>query len=206
MRSNSALAEPVDIDHSAVVTTHNVQHQATVVATALPSELGWIAVAARGRALVRLVFGQASAAAALAEIERQQGASLEVLDSREFDAILPGLAASLQAYAAGRNEDFADVPIDVGPQTPFQRRVVAQCRRVAYGQTLTYAQLADRAGSPRAARAVGNVMASNPLPLVVPCHRIVAADGGLGGYSAPGGTRLKLRLLETESRRRQPAR
>ena len=76
-----------------------------------------------------------------------------------------------------------------------------QCRRIPYGRTMSYAELAAKAGSPNAARAVGNCMAGNRIPLIVPCHRVVCSDGRLGSYSAPGGTRMKRRLLDLESKK-----
>ena len=91
--------------------------------------------------------------------------------------------------------------VELDHLAPFARRVVELCRRIPYGQTLTYGELAAQAGSPRAARAVGNVMRTNRCPLVVPCHRVVPSGSGLGGYSAPGGVRAKLRLLELEGNR-----
>jgi methylated-DNA-[protein]-cysteine S-methyltransferase len=90
------------------------------------------------------------------------------------------------------------VRVDLAWTTGFQRQVFAACRRIAYGQTATYAHIADRIGHPGAARAVGNCMAANRCPLIVPCHRIVGSAGRLGGYSAPGGIRLKQRILELE--------
>jgi O-6-methylguanine DNA methyltransferase len=114
------------------------------------------------------------------------------------------LVRRLQLFAAGAAEDFSDVPIDLGPQTKFQQRVVDFCRAIPTGKTMTYSELAEAAGSPRAARAVGNCMAHNPLPLIVPCHRVVAASGGTGGYSAGEGIRMKLRLLEMEALHGKP--
>ncbi len=76
---------------------------------------------------------------------------------------------------------------------------MAACRRIPWGQTRSYAQLAAVAGRPGAARAVGSVMAKNRVPLVVPCHRVIASSGQLGGYSAPQGLSLKRRLLAMES-------
>lgn len=157
-----------------------------------PSALGWMAVVGQDRWLKRLSFGHASAEAALAAL------SPWPVETARPGRWNQGLVERLQAYAAGAREDFLDVALDLGPQGEFQRRVVDRCRRIAYGMTLTYRALASASGSPRAARAVGNVMASNPVPLVVPCHRVVAS-AGLGGYSAGEGTRLKLRLLEMEA-------
>lgn len=158
-----------------------------------PSTLGWMALAgAKGR-LAQLTFGHASPDAALAALDPAWTHAARV------GPWSPRLAARLKAFAEGARDDFRDVELALRLQTPFQQRVVDCCRRIAYGTTLTYSQLAAQAGSPRAARAVGNVMASNPVPLIVPCHRVVGAGGGLGGYSAGEGIRLKLRLLELES-------
>ncbi|MDD3118215.1 MAG: MGMT family protein [Victivallales bacterium] len=86
---------------------------------------------------------------------------------------------------------------DLSPLTPFQRRILSVLRReVPAGQVVSYGRLAVLAGAPRAARAVGQVMHRNPLPLVFPCHRVVAAAGGIGGFQ--GGTGLKRRLLAAE--------
>ena len=111
----------------------------------------------------------------------------------------------LQAYAAGVAEDFSDVVIDMDSVTPFQRRVVQACRAIPYGETRTYGELAAAVGVPQAARAVGNVMAANRTPLIVPCHRVITSSGVLGRYSAGEGTRTKLRLIETEAQARVPA-
>ena len=82
--------------------------------------------------------------------------------------------------------------------TPFQRSVLLECARIPRGQTVTYAQLARRIGKPRAARAVGNALAINPLAPLIPCHRVVKGDGSLGGYSAKGGKKAKKKLLARE--------
>ena len=108
------------------------------------------------------------------------------------------LAERLQAYADGRRDQFLDIPVALSDATPFQRQVLQQCRRIRYGQTITYGQLAAKAGYPQAARAVGGVMARNRVPLVIPCHRVVGSSGTLRGYSGCGGTAMKRRLLELE--------
>jgi O-6-methylguanine DNA methyltransferase len=110
------------------------------------------------------------------------------------------LRRRLQAFAAGKPDALGDIPIDLGRLSEFQRQVLKQCRRIPYGRTLSYAELAAKAGFPRAARAVGNCMAANRIPLIVPCHRVVRSDGRLGAYSASGGTAMKRRLLALESR------
>jgi len=158
-----------------------------------PTELGWMAIFGTGRVIRRLTLGHASAKAARKAIEKAEGQSLALGNWN------PSLADRLQAYAAGKCEDFRDVPLDLDSLRAFQRAVYRQCRNIPPGKTCTYGELAARAGYPRAARAVGNCMASNPLPLVIPCHRIVPSNGGLGGYSGPGATRLKRRLLTLEA-------
>ena len=109
------------------------------------------------------------------------------------------LIGRIRAYASGTVDDFRDVQVDPGPQTEFQSRVVQACRNIPYGATVTYGELAFQAGSPNAARAVGNCMANNRTALLIPCHRVVGANGQLGGFSAAGGTDLKQRLLDIEA-------
>lgn len=109
------------------------------------------------------------------------------------------VADLLEGYARGESVDFTDVELDVRHLTPFRVRVMGACRSIEYGRTMTYAGLAASAGSPNAYRAVGSTMASNRWPLVVPCHRVVRSDGGLGGYSTPRGVALKKTLLALEA-------
>jgi len=106
-------------------------------------------------------------------------------------------ADRIRRHLAGEPVTYDDLP-RVVPSRPFEARVHAALARVRWGETITYGELAERAGSPGAARAVGAVMARNPLPLVIPCHRVLPAGGGLGGFSAPGGTATKFRLLHLE--------
>jgi methylated-DNA-[protein]-cysteine S-methyltransferase len=94
-------------------------------------------------------------------------------------------------------------PLDLGAATPLARAVYAALARTAAGNVLTYGGLARRIGRPRAARAVGRILGRNPVPLVIPCHRVVRAGGGLGGFSCPGGLRLKRRLLDFEAEARR---
>jgi methylated-DNA-[protein]-cysteine S-methyltransferase len=102
-------------------------------------------------------------------------------------------------YADGEPEDLRDVPLALDHLSTFQRRVVKACRAIPLGERRTYGQLAAAAGSPGAARAVGTVMATNRVPLIVPCHRVVASGGKLGGFSSPQGLAMKRRLLELET-------
>ncbi len=158
-----------------------------------PSQLGWMAVAMTGKTVRQLTFGHPTAAAARAAI------APAFLARTTPGSRKSPLALRLQAYAKGIRDDFRDIPVDPGPSTEFQRRVLNQCRKVGYGKTISYAELAAKAGYPRAARAVGNCMAANRIPLIVPCHRVVCSNGQLGSYSAPGGVRMKRQLLMREA-------
>jgi len=161
--------------------------------TAFRTPLGWMVILGHGMVLKQVTFGHPSRQAAIEAMDPELARRACHADWN------PGLVGRLQAYASGRRDDFLDIEVDPGRSTDFQRCVLDCCRRIPFGTTITYSELAARAGRQGAARAVGNCMAGNRIPLVIPCHRIVAANGKLGGYSAPGGIDLKLRLLEMEA-------
>jgi len=183
-----------------------------ICAVAFPTRLGWMGLLTRGPVVVRLTIGHRSRTTAQKAIDAElhdEAAQWASATEEEQSAALPDesaaeslcelLIARLRAYAAGEVVDFQDVAVEIGSLSRFRRRVVYHCRRIAYGRTATYGQLARLAGSPCAARAVGRVMASNRLPIIVPCHRVVAAGGSLGGFTAPGGVELKQRMLALEA-------
>ena len=160
---------------------------------AFASKLGWMAIVGSGDTLLALTFGHVSAKAAIAALPPEL--PIDVKSGRWN----PPIVRRLQRYAAGKIVDFSDVPVDPGPLTPFERRVIQRCRAVPYGVTTTYARLASDAGHPRAARAVGNCMAANRLPLVIPCHRVVPSGAGLGGYSGAQGVKTKRQLIDMDA-------
>ncbi|KAB2847882.1 MAG: methylated-DNA--[protein]-cysteine S-methyltransferase [Hyphomicrobiaceae bacterium] len=125
-------------------------------------------------------------------------------DHRMPAAILPDwvadLVGALKRYAEGSREEFADVPLDLEGMGEFRRRIYEATRRVGYGELVSYGELARRLEEPGAARAVGQAMAQNPLPIVIPCHRVVGSAGKPGGFSAHGGLAAKERLLALEGR------
>jgi methylated-DNA-[protein]-cysteine S-methyltransferase len=106
------------------------------------------------------------------------------------------------ALLDGDRRDLIDIPLDFDDSVPeFHRRVYEVARTIGPGRTLSYGEIAARVGEPDAARAVGQALGRNPIPIIVPCHRVLAANGGTGGFSAPGGTATKLQLLAIEGAR-----
>ncbi len=115
----------------------------------------------------------------------------------ETNSILPRLCQQVIKYFSGSTVRFS-TPLDLSHLTPFRGEVIKACQQIPYGQTASYADLARAAGSPQAARAVGSTMANNPLPLIVPCHRVLCSNGTIGGFSSPNGVREKKKLLQLE--------
>jgi AraC family transcriptional regulator of adaptative response/methylated-DNA-[protein]-cysteine methyltransferase len=153
--------------------------------------LGYVLVAATDQGVCAVKLG--------ADAQR-----LKRLLAEEFNAAdlaeqrLPEIEEKVRAFVAGEG-GLARVPLDIRG-TVFQRRVWAELRRIPRGETRTYSEIARAIGAPAAVRAVGSACGANPVALVVPCHRAVRADGGLGGYA--WGLPVKKRLLETEKRRK----
>jgi methylated-DNA-[protein]-cysteine S-methyltransferase len=113
--------------------------------------------------------------------------------------------AAARRYFGGAKTDFADLKLDLGEQPAFFVRIYAAARQIGWGHTTTYGALAKELGAgPEAARDVGQAMASNPVPLIIPCHRVLAAGGKLGGFSAPGGASAKRRMLALEGIELEP--
>ena len=114
----------------------------------------------------------------------------------------PAIAAALAAaqhYFSGEKTDFSAVPLDLSKQGDFFQKIYAALRRVGWGETTTYGALAKQFGDDwEIARDVGQAMAKNPIPLIIPCHRVLAAGGKVGGFSAPGGAATKAMMLTLE--------
>ena len=177
--------------------------------SAFKTDLGWFGVAWEGTHLAQLTFAhaqQSDVKSALSQVATsairkpaqlgKKRALTQVLKPTDSQR---DLIDRLTDYASGACVSFDDVQLRIDGTTTFQRSVLDKCRRIPWGQTKTYGQLAADAGSPRAARAAGSVMASNRFPIIIPCHRVIASGQKLGGFSAPGGIGLKQRLLNLES-------
>lgn len=123
-------------------------------------------------------------------------------EEREPPPAIAEAIVRVRALLAGERDDLMSVELDLDGIGEFHRRVYAAARAIQPGETLTYGELAKRLGDPGAARAVGQALGANPFPIIVPCHRILAASGKTGGFSAPGGATTKMRMLTIE--RAQP--
>ena len=157
----------------------------------LVSDFGAVAVVARGECLCRVCFAVTPDAAAAAVKRFCPGAE------RKPSACTRQAIRELAEYFRGDRYHF-DVPLDYDGLSDFSRRVLQALAEVPYGTVLSYGELASKAGFPGAARAVGTVMAANPFPLIIPCHRVVNCDGSPGNYSAAHGPVSKIRLIDFE--------
>jgi methylated-DNA-[protein]-cysteine S-methyltransferase len=162
-----------------------------VAFTTVDTPVGPLLLAATGQGLVRVAYAA-----------EDHDAVLQFLADRISPRVLRAPARldpavrQLEEYFAGRRTAF-DLPLDLRLSAGFRRDVLTRLREVGYGTTASYAALAAAAGSPRAVRAVGTACATNPLPVVVPCHRVVRSDGALGNYV--GGVAAKRTLLDLEA-------
>ncbi|MBI5518014.1 MAG: methylated-DNA--[protein]-cysteine S-methyltransferase [Deltaproteobacteria bacterium] len=164
--------------------------------TLLETALGPLGVAWSPRGLTRVQLPEATPEATA---KRLAGAGPRVPPEDAPEPIRRALE-SLRAHLADGGDDLSGVPVDDSRWTPFQRRVFSRARSVGAGSTVSYQGLAEGVGAPGASRAVGQAMATNPLPLVVPCHRVLGARRALHGFSAHGGADAKARLLGREAR------
>ncbi len=171
------------------------------------TKLGWIGVRLQNKKITDLTFGHSteekacdvlgkSAARIAYESQKKPG----VVSQPDLPT-LKRLEKELKRFAAGESVDFDWLEVSLLGRTDFQQRVLNACRKIKWGETKTYGELAEQSGSPRAARAVGGVMADNCVPLIIPCHRVLARDGKLVGFSATGGVKMKERLLQNENRK-----
>ena len=151
---------------------------------------GWVGMASSPSGLLALTLPQPTQERALKPLLERWGEGQLYDDPR-----LNGLKKKLQQYFDGQRV-LLDEPLDLREATAFQRRVWSAVRDIPYGETRSYGQIARQVGSPGAARAVGRAMATNPVPIVVPCHRVIGSGGDLRGFG--GGLDLKRHLLEME--------
>lgn len=170
------------------MTTQNFYHLFETAA-------GFVALGWNDKGISALRLPAASAGEAERALLRRLPGALRSVPPPPVEAIVDAVLR----YFAGEKVDFAAVPVDMGEQEPFFRQVYARVRDLGWGETTTYGAIAKALGTgPEFARDVGQAMASNPIPLIVPCHRVTGAGGKIGGFSAPGGSLSKARMLELE--------
>lgn len=172
------------------LTDQHSEDASSIELGAFETELGWIGVARSHAGLRALELPQPSREAVLSRLTVRWPEATVVEEERLGD-----LPAQLREYLSGQRRVFQQ-PLDLPQGTPFQRSVLEVTLAIPYGQTRTYAWIAAQVGRPRAARAVGRVMATNPVPIIIPCHRVVGCAGDLRGYG--GGLAMKERLLAME--------
>lgn len=158
------------------------------------SPIGRCAVAWEGDRIVGLQLPEASDSSALARLDRR----FRALALAEPPQAIAALIARIVAHLGGTRVDYSLVPLALDRVGAFEASVYRAALAIPWGETRTYGALASGLGDPGAAQAIGRALGRNPWPIVVPCHRVTAADGRTGGFSAPGGAATKLRLLEIE--------
>jgi methylated-DNA-[protein]-cysteine S-methyltransferase len=186
---NAALDLPTDVPD--LTERAEAEGLIDVAYTSVDSPLGPLVVAATPKGLVRVSYTEFRGEEEVLE-ELARRVSPRVL---EAPARLDPVRRELDEYFEGRREDF-DVPIDWSYLAGFTREVLRATARIGFGEVSSYAGVAAEAGSPRAVRAAGNALGSNPMPVVVPCHRVLRSGGKLGGYT--GGLERKEFLLRLE--------
>ena len=154
------------------------------------TEIGWVGILASEKGLRATTLPQPSQE----EARQQLGKSVE--QAAWTPDRLADLAERLKAYFSNERVTFSD-KLDLSSATPFEKQVWHQTRLIPYGETRSYLWVAEKLGKPGAARAVGQAMGRNPLLIIVPCHRVIASNGGLGGFG--GGLEMKRRLLRLEA-------
>ena len=168
----------------------------TVPYALIETGIGWIGIAWSERGLTRLQLPardrEATGRRLLSTIH---GPAVESID---MPAPIAGLVGMLRRYTEGEAVDFSGVPVDRDGVDPFRRAIYDAARGLGFGETTTYGGLAEEAGYKGRAQDTGQALGRNPVPIVVPCHRILAAGKKIGGFSAPGGSATKERLLEME--------
>jgi methylated-DNA-[protein]-cysteine S-methyltransferase len=184
--------DPADLErlHDRLVAAAAVDGSLDVAYRTLDSPLGVLLLAATERGLVRLAYEREDHDQVLAALAAK--VSPRVLRApRRLDEA----ARQLDDYFAGRRRQF-EVPVDLQLSAGFRREVLQHLRTIGYGRTETYTEVAAATGRPRAVRAVGSACSTNPVPVVVPCHRVLRTDGTLGGYVGGLGAKRTLLLLE----------
>ncbi len=159
------------------------------------TKMGWVGIAGNKDGLIRLILPESSSQDIREELNVHFYFEEKLM--REESLFAP-LTERIKAYFEGKKIEFDKEKLNLSPYTTFQRRILLTARGIPYGVTQTYLWLAEQSGFPRAYRAAGGVMRINPLPLIIPCHRVLGSDGKLTGFSSQGGIELKRKMLALE--------
>jgi len=166
-----------------------------IKAAAFKTDWGWIGVLATAHGIAAVTLPCRNRHAAEEQLQKARPFPIHFAQRGTGDRHVQVAKSAILAYLHGKRQEF-DLPLDFHGRTVFHQKVWETLRRIPYGRVRSYGWVARKVGKPQAARAVGAACGANPLPLVVPCHRVVAGDGSLGGFA--GGLKLKKRLLVLE--------
>ncbi len=175
--------------HRATIRTRLLESFPETNLAVFETRIGWVGIVFSDRGIITLHLPRVSRAHALRNLQNEFPRGVLVAHAPA------NIARELREYALGRRREF-DLLLDWSAVKPFQHAVLLAARTIPFGETRSYGWIAREIGNPRASRAVGQALHNNPVPIIVPCHRVLASNGGLGGYA--GGLELKRKLLELE--------
>ncbi len=173
---------------------HYIDFMSEIAFALFDTAIGRCGIAWSARGIARVGFPERSEPATRERLCRRFPEALEAVPPADVQRVIDDIVVLL----AGGQADFSHARLDSAGLSDLQRRVYEIARSIPAGATLTYGEIAERLGDRLLARDVGEALGQNPFPIIVPCHRVLAAGGKMGGFSAPGGVRTKLRLLEIE--------
>jgi methylated-DNA-[protein]-cysteine S-methyltransferase len=165
--------------------------------TLFETRLGWIGIAWTLSGICHLQLPQRDRCSTETSLLKRGAPAVAAEPPARVQAAIDALIH----YACGEKVDFSSIELDLDGSDEFRRAIYRQARSLSYSETTTYGALAEATGHPGMARETGQAMATNPVPIIIPCHRVLAAGGRMGGFSAPGGQATKRRLLEMERAR-----
>ena len=157
---------------------------------------GWVSFAADQDGVRLLILPEKNREDVVAETEKM--ASL--VNSVEKNEPCVELVKKIEDYFKGDKVDFSNTQVNLKRYSAFQKKILQTVKKIPYGETRSYKEVAEISGYPKAYRSVGTTMKHNSIPLIIPCHRVIKSDGNLGGFSAKGGINLKKRMLNLESK------
>ncbi|WP_280248357.1 methylated-DNA--[protein]-cysteine S-methyltransferase [Nocardia abscessus] len=196
MSDATRLTSATDRPTEAIGSTTESVASGRAAAALFDTAIGCCAIAWSGAGVIRFQLPEAGPAATRARITRPRAG--EKVHEEAPTAAITEAIRGIRAHLAGALDDLRWISVDTSGIPEFHRAVYTVTRAIDPGHTLSYGQVADRVGAPGGAQAVGQALGRNPIPLIIPCHRVLAADHALHGFSAPGGIDTKQRLLTIE--------